>query len=178
MVHSFTGSYSDAYYYTDTLPKVSDEVKTRFDVERDVYLIVVDSSADRIEGDCGIAYLDGGPSLVVSAGNCVSGDYSITLIAHELGHDFNLEHDFRDNSYFRSYGNSRREFSACSAAALSGSPYLNQDDPVIATSNASPTKVHIAIWFYRNLRIMFFLRIGGCGHVGVEASAIPIFLTM
>ena len=58
IVHAFTGSYSDAYYHTDTLRKVSDEVKTRFDVERDVYLIVVDSSADRIEGYCGIAYLE------------------------------------------------------------------------------------------------------------------------
>ena len=139
IVHSFTGSYSDAYYHTDTLQKVSDEVKTRFDVERDVYLIVVDSSTDIIEGFCGIAYLDGGPALVVSAGDCVSGDYGITLIAHELGHAFNLEHDFRDDSYFMSYGNSRREFSACSAAALSVSSFLNQDDPVIATSNAPPT---------------------------------------
>ena len=139
IVHAFTGSYSDAYYHTDTLRKVSDEVKTRFDVERDVYLIVVDSSADRIEGFCGIAYLDGGPALVVSAGDCVSGDYGITLIAHEFGHAFNLEHDFRDDSYFMSYGNSRREFSDCSAAALNVSPFLNQDDPVIATSNAPPT---------------------------------------
>ena len=139
IVHSITGSYSDAYYHTDTLKKVSDEVKTRFDVERDVYLIVIDSSKNLIEGYCGIAYLDGGPALVISAGNCVDGDYGITLIAHELGHAFNLEHDFRDDDYFMSYGNSRRKFSACAAAALRVSPFLNQDDPVTATSNTLPT---------------------------------------
>ena len=139
VVHFVSGRQSDKYYYTDTIRKVTDEIKTRFNIERDVYLVAIESSAELIEGSCGVAYLDGGPALVISAGDCVSGDYGVPLIAHELGHAFNLEHDFRDNSYFMSYGSSRRKFSACSASALSVSPFLNQDDPGIVTGNAQST---------------------------------------
>lgn len=138
IVHFVSGKQSDTYYHTDTIRKVTDEIKTRFNIARDVYLIAIESSAELIEGSCGVAYLDGGPALVISAGDCVSGDYGVPLIAHELGHTFSLEHDFRDDSYFMSYGSSRRKFSACSAAALSVSPFLNQEDPSIVTGNAQP----------------------------------------
>ena len=37
-------------------------------------------------------------------GECVSGDAGVALIAHELGHAFSLEHDFRDDTYMMSYG--------------------------------------------------------------------------
>ncbi len=139
VVHFISGRQSDKYYHTDTIRKVTDEIKARFNVERDVYLVAIESSAELIEGSCGVAYLDGGPALVISAGDCVSSDYGVPLIAHELGHAFNLEHDFQDDSYFMSYGSSRRKFSACSAAALSVSPFLNQEDPYIATGNGQST---------------------------------------
>ena len=139
VVHFVSGKHEDTYYHTNTINKVTDEIKTRFNIEREVYLVAIESSTELIEGNCGVAFFDGGPALVISAGDCVSGDYGISLIAHELGHAFNLEHDFRDDSYFMSYGSSRRKFSACSAEALSVSPFLNQDNPTIVTGNAQST---------------------------------------
>ena len=139
VVHFVSGKQSDRYYHTDTIRKVTDEIKTRFNVERDVYLVAVESDTGLVEESCGVAYFNGGPALVVSAGDCVSGDYGVPLIAHELGHAFNLEHDFRDSSYFMAYGSSRRKFSACSAEALSVSPFLNQDETVMITGNSQST---------------------------------------
>ncbi len=49
--------------------------------------------------------------------------------AHELGHAFGLEHDFRDRDNVMSYGSEDR-ISACAAAFLSVHPYFNDDIPL------------------------------------------------
>ena len=53
----------------------------------------------------------------------------LKIAAHELGHAFGLEHDFRDDEYMMSYGRPHR-ISACAAAFLSVHPYFNDDIPL------------------------------------------------
>ena len=126
VVHHMTGQHNDAFYHTGTLDKIHDEVKTRFDTRKHVYLIVVDIGTERIDGKCGIAWYYGGPAFVPASGYCLDGEGGITLIAHELGHAFSLEHDFRDESYFMSYGHTLRKFSACAAAVLDVNPFFSE----------------------------------------------------
>lgn len=94
IVYRIIGNFNDAYYHTDTLRKVTEEIDDQHDIEKHIYIIIVDVSTERIQGNCGIAYFDGGPVMVAATGDCTVGEFGITLIAHELGHAFNLVHDF------------------------------------------------------------------------------------
>ena len=125
IVHHMTSQHNDTYYHTDTLNRVYNEVKTQFDLQTHVYLIVVDISVERIDSNCGVARYYGGPAVIPASGSCLTGDNSTTLIAHELGHAFNLEHDFRDETYFMSYGHTPRKFSSCAASVLSVNPFIS-----------------------------------------------------
>ena len=126
IVHHMTGQHNDTYYHTDTLNKVHNEAKTQFDMRTHIYLIVVEISAERIDDNCGVALYYGGPAVIPASGYCLTGENSVTLIAHELGHAFNLEHDFRDETYFMSYGHTRRKFSECAASVLSVNPFITE----------------------------------------------------
>ena len=99
VVHQVFGRQDDVFYHTDTLHKVYEETKARFDTGKSINVFVVDVSTERIQGNCGIARYEGGPAMVPASGNCVEGDHGVQLIAHEIGHAFDLVHDFRDNSY-------------------------------------------------------------------------------
>lgn len=125
VVHRITGRHNDVYYHTATLQKVQSEINTYFNTDTEVYAVFVDVSTERIQGNCGIAYFDGGPAMFPLTGDCMTGDAGIDLIAHELGHAFNLEHDFRDDTYIMSYGNDRDRISECAATLLDVSPYFN-----------------------------------------------------
>lgn len=125
IVHQVIGRQDDAFYHADTLNKVYQENKARFDRQVSINLFVVDVSTERIQGNCGIAWYDGGPAMVPASGTCVQGDFGVQLIAHEIGHAFDLVHDFRDNSYIMSYGAQRNKFSECAATALSVHSYFN-----------------------------------------------------
>lgn len=104
IVHHFIGFQNDAYYHTATLQKVHSEINTRFDTDKEVYVAIVDMSSERIEGNCEVARYEGGPVFIPASGECLEGDEGIDLIAHELGHAFNLLHDFRDDTHIMSYG--------------------------------------------------------------------------
>ncbi len=136
VVHPVTGEFNDAYYHADILNKIDNETKTRFNSETDIYVFVVDVSTERIQGNCGIARFEGGPVMVPATGDCVTGEHGADLIAHELGHALNLEHDFRDHDYIMSYGSERNKLSACASTMLNVSPYFND---VTNTANAEAT---------------------------------------
>ena len=51
------------------------------------------------------------------------------MVAHELGHAFSLEHDFRDGAYIMSYGLGMDRLSACHAEFLVVHPYFNASIP-------------------------------------------------
>ena len=55
--------------------------------------------------------------------------FSWRTAAHELGHAFGLDHDFRDDAYMMSYGSHRNRLSAGSAGYLTVHPYFNSGTP-------------------------------------------------
>ena len=138
IVYHIIGNFNDAYYHTDTLRKVSEEIDDQHDIEKHIYIVIVDVSTERIQGNCGIAYFDGGPVMVAATGDCTVGEFGITLIAHELGHAFNLVHDFRSDDYIMSYGAGRHRLSKCAASLLNVSPYFNDRH----NSRNTPATIH------------------------------------
>ena len=132
ITHTIIGNHSDNYYLQGTLDKVEAEIQNKFNnTGNDIYVTFVDLSDERVDGNCGIARYQGGPVLIPAHGDCIEGEGGIDLIAHELGHAFNLLHDFRDDTYIMSYGYGRNKLSECAAAFLSVSPYYNGRTPKV-----------------------------------------------
>ena len=140
-VHHLTGKFTDTYYHQDTYDKVVKEVAERFDTSRDVFLIAVDVSSEFInnEGICGIGgggwkSFDnerwrrdfGGTAVIPASGVCVNP----SITAHELGHVFGLEHDFRDDAYLMAYGTQER-LSHCAAEWLDVHRFFNNDPTTV-----------------------------------------------
>ena len=136
-VHHVTGKFTDTYYHQDTYDKVVKEVTEQFDTSSNVYLIAVDVSSEFInnEGTCGIGGGGwhssdnelwrrnfGGVAVVPASGICINP----SVTAHELGHVFGLEHDFRDDAYLMAYGTQQR-LSPCAAEWLDAHRFFNTD---------------------------------------------------
>ena len=103
LVHRVDGRHSDSRYIGRTYWTMYDELEQRFDLEQNIYLIVLDNSTDLI-GNAGGTGGDRGKS---SGSASVPGSVHFEVVAHELGHAFGLHHDFRDGSYIMSYGPGR-----------------------------------------------------------------------
>ena len=104
VVHRVNGRFADTYYYDDeTFDKVGNEIYSQFDLLQNIYLAVVDVGNEKIGDAAGVGapYRDWGGFAAIPA----SGKYfNPPLAAHELGHAFGLEHDFRSTNYIMSYG--------------------------------------------------------------------------
>ena len=138
MVHRVDGGYPDSHYLDHTDGAVLDEINLAFNLEANVYLIIVDNSINAIglgdgrdAGGVGIRQgKNGGFALV-------SGEFGFEVAAHELGHAFGLQHDFHDGAYIMSYGPGRNRLSPCHAEFLSVHPYFNLNTPI--EEGESPT---------------------------------------
>lgn len=152
VVYRVDGNFSDFYYRTDTSNKILDEVSTQFDMDRHIYLIVAELSSQAIEEEhiCGVGgsrwiglehkvKSRGGYAVIPASGDCFDAEVGTIVTAHELGHAFGLDHDFRDDSYIMSYGNSPNQFSHCATEWLSVSRFFNADN--ITFNNL--TSIHI-----------------------------------
>ncbi len=130
LVHRVDGQNSDSHYLDNTSATVREEIGQVFDLSaNNVYLIVIDNSIDAI-GGAGQRVSGVGGGRRNSGFALVSGGFSWTLAAHELGHAFGLSHDFRDDAYIMSYGGGqRRSLSACNAEFLIVHPYFSPDIP-------------------------------------------------
>ena len=165
-VHHVTGKFTDIHYHQDTYDKVVREVAEQFDTSKNVYLIAVDVSSEFInnENTCGIGGGGwnssdneswrrdfGGTAVIPASGVCINP----SITAHELGHVFGLEHDFRDNAYLMGYGTQQR-LSHCATEWLNTHRFFNNDpiffnDPATIAMHASHTETA------RTLRLQFEL---------------------
>ena len=69
----------------------------------------------------------GGYAVIPASGQCFEGKSGTEVTAHELGHAFGLEHDFRDDAYIMSYGESPNRLSKCAAGWLAANRFFNTD---------------------------------------------------
>ena len=138
LIYRVDGQSNDSYYHTETHNKVYTEVSSQFDTEKHAYLIVVDISSEFIdtENTCGVGggyWSDselsmrtrGGYAIIPASGQCFDGETGTVVTAHELGHAFGLEHDFRDDAFIMSYGATPDRLSPCAAGWLDASRFFN-----------------------------------------------------
>ena len=128
LVHRVNGQHPDRHYLNnDTIDAILDDLQ--FNIDANVYLIVVDNSRDAVIAGVhhvgGVA-IDRGKSGGIAV---VPSSLPFSTVAHELGHTFGLWHDFRDDAYIMSYGYQDR-LSACATEFLSVHPYFNSDSPL------------------------------------------------
>ena len=135
IVHRVDGDHPDTHYLDNTIRTVLDEINLAFNLEANVYLIVIDNSIDVLVQGGG----DGGEHPVAGIGSRQGKNGGIALLpdefvykitVHELGHAFGLGHDFRDRAYIMSYGPGQDRLSPCSAEFLSVHPYFNLNTPI------------------------------------------------
>ena len=160
VVHRVDGQQSDIYYVDDASSTVRTEIRQVFDVTQNIYFIVIDSRVDligtgvgkkRVGANAGRVGKNGGDVLIPghhfqTRVNSNTPGYD-KLSAHEIGHAFGLQHDFRSGGYIMSYGAGRNRapldgpdqdrLSKCNADFLSVNPYFNPDIPT--ESGRAPT---------------------------------------
>lgn len=152
LVHQVRGRFNDAYYYADTSNKIINELSTRFEQNKHVNLIFVETGAEAVERNsaCGIGgtlwienqrqiFSRGGYAVIPASGDCFDGDVGKYVVAHELGHAFGLTHDFRDDKYIMSYGNNADRFSMCATEWLNVNRFFNIEQ----TAFNEPTTVQM-----------------------------------
>ncbi len=135
IVHRVDGGHPNSHYndVDNTIDAVHDEIRLAFDLSANVYLTVIDNGLRWIKyNDSTAAGVASGTVALIPA-DYVFDDYNWELAAHELGHTFRLEHDFRRDEYIMSYGSqglNRSRLSGCHADFLSVQPYFNPDIPI------------------------------------------------
>ena len=131
IVHRVDGGQPDVHYLDNTIDSVSNELSGRFNLDANIHLIVIDSSADRVASRGGCMAGGFGWRHSKSAGGVLIPDeFEWDLMAHELGHAFGLLHNFRNDAFVMSYGQVRNQLSACSSEFLVVHPYFNPDTPI------------------------------------------------
>ena len=143
-VYLVRAQHPDNYYQEDTTFKIRKELSRRFDYAKNILVTVVDIETgifhEKAESrTVGLGNVSGftyseklsrslhGGRVFVSAANS---DLEWDTIAHELGHAFGLQHDFRGrNARIMSYKSGRYVLSKCAAEWLDKSRFFNPDPP-------------------------------------------------
>ena len=123
VVHQVAGRFNDEYYREGALTKVLGEIVGPSE-EKFVNLVIPEIGELIDHKWCGLgAFWNGGGRALVLE-RCMS----MGVIAHELGHAFGLEHDFRSDNDIMSYGFKHPlRISKCAARWLDGHRFFNPD---------------------------------------------------
>ena len=128
VVHHVDGQFTDSYYRQNTFRKVWEEIREQFYTPQNIYLIAIDIGNERVGRGynevCGVGdshEASGGHVLIPASGDC----FNFKTTAHELGHAFGLQHDFRNDTYIMSFGKVPNKLSECTAGWLDAHRYFN-----------------------------------------------------
>ena len=125
-VHHVDGVDPDSHYLYGTVNVVLDEIQTAFNLNGNIYLIVIDNSIGTLSLRESLPDVGVGSRLGKNGGYAlVPDEFTFQSAAHELGHAFGLQHDFNDGAYLMSYGPGQNRLSPCHAEYLSVQPYFN-----------------------------------------------------
>ena len=142
VVHYVIGKFADAYYTSgdDAYAKAWTEVRERFTASQHVDFVVIDTSNQSIGGyAAGIAL----PAKNLVALPASGRFFNQPLAAHELGHIFGLEHDFRSTAYIMSMGPwGLIQLSKCAAEILDFSPFFNTGHQSQRSNSSTTIKMH------------------------------------
>ena len=122
IVHRVDGDHPESYYKAKRSARPEGEIKRAFDTSSIVQLVVMEVNRGSTLG-IGGGIKERGKAIVY-------GGWSWSTAAHELGHAFGLQHDFRDDAYIMSYGRNQTSLSAGAARFLAVNPYFNTDVPL------------------------------------------------
>ena len=136
VVHHITGEFTDEHYNNNDKWIVWDEIRAAgFDTSKHIYAAFMDFSEilDGLHCGTGGNWGDyGGVVNLVASEECLDGDYGLWLAAHEFGHAFGLQHDYR-NHPDHAIGIGENEdlmiSSACAAEWLDVHRYFNSGTP-------------------------------------------------
>ena len=126
LVHVVNG----AGRYRDHWDALLQIVKEGFDVNANVYFIVVGTDEDLAARNVlarGLKTTKVGGWAVLTQ---VIDPNFVSRVAHELGHAFGLWHNFKDGGYVMSYGPGQTRLSEFSAGHLAVHPHFNADSPI------------------------------------------------
>ena len=140
VVHHIKGRFTDEHYYRSAW-SVWDEIDPRFDASKNTYLAAIDISSDTIIGPNGDDVYGlggyrgsggGGKALIPTSGP----GFTIYVAAHELGHAFGLQHDWRaDAQHFPSHTSDWMITSLCATEWLDAHSAFNAARPALNENN-------------------------------------------
>ena len=151
VVYIINGAHSSSYYANAPRPLETEEIGRQFDTSQIVQLVLTDIGESTQFSGKGVGIKQRGKAVIYR-------NWNWKIAAHELGHAFGLQHDFRDDAYIMSYGD-RYSLSVGAAHFLAVGPYLNSSVPLQAGSAPSVQLLSSTNYMYGVVNVPVRLRV-------------------